>query len=77
MRKYARILNYLEKNTVLLNRATQFLCLIASDGATCDSDWSWKETPGAQRPIKDLRESHYAVEGIKQLKVESCEMLSV
>lgn len=34
-------------------------------GLTCDCDWSWKETPGAQRPTKDLRGSHYAAEGIK------------
>lgn len=53
------------QNTVLLKRATRFLCLIANDRETYDSDWSWKETPGAQRPLKDLRGSHYAVEGIK------------
>lgn len=39
-------------------------------GLTFDCDWSWKETPGAQRPIKDLRGSHYSVEGIKYLKLE-------
>lgn len=34
-------------------------------GLTCDCDWSWKETPGAQRPTKGLRGSHYAAAGIK------------